>query len=430
MLGRRFPEPFIALLAFILGIWMWDRYFLVGAEYAPGTESLALRKIDRDLRLADAMERDPAWLRWVAGAGRPEEVQKEALEVLGKLEAAEALGPEGIEAHPVILAALHGRELDRPSLRVGDEGFGDPPAMAWAGGSWWRAQVLEARQETGISGWEGFYESSLETLRRRAILSGVGMAVFALGGLVFLPRVFGGFSAALTDRPRGYASRWTPAMGLTVFFVGTLAWIGYVSAINLGIETVKSLPVVMALLLDTAARFLTPLLVVGFLFKQPSHAIRVLGLDRPVDVRLVLGGFCLLVLAEAMLQAVLGKIGSGEPAGGLSLADAGKDGLWFAVVSACLVAPVAEEILFRGVLFRSLRNGIGVVPAAAVSAVIFSAVHFNGVHGFLSVAFFGFVAAMLYAGTGSLSVVIVLHSLYNVSVKIPSWVFYHAGLEW
>lgn len=27
ILARKFPEPFIALLAFVLGVWLWDHYF-------------------------------------------------------------------------------------------------------------------------------------------------------------------------------------------------------------------------------------------------------------------------------------------------------------------------------------------------------------------------------------------------------------------
>ena len=81
----------IALLAFILGIWLWDHYFGKNEGYPPGTEGIALVKIDRDLRLADAMEDDAAWLRWLAGVDRAEAVRLGALEVLAKLAAERAI---------------------------------------------------------------------------------------------------------------------------------------------------------------------------------------------------------------------------------------------------------------------------------------------------------------------------------------------------
>lgn len=37
---RDIPEPLIALLCFVLGIWLWDHYFGKDAGYAPGTEEM------------------------------------------------------------------------------------------------------------------------------------------------------------------------------------------------------------------------------------------------------------------------------------------------------------------------------------------------------------------------------------------------------
>jgi membrane protease YdiL (CAAX protease family) len=65
-----------------------------------------------------------------------------------------------------------------------------------------------------------------------------------------------------------------------------------------------------------------------------------------------------------------------------------------------------------------------------MSAVVFSMIHFYGAYGFISVAIFGFSCALMYAGTGSLISVIALHGLYNLSIKLPEWIFYHAKLDW
>jgi membrane protease YdiL (CAAX protease family) len=110
------------------------------------------------------------------------------------------------------------------------------------------------------------------------------------------------------------------------------------------------------------------------------------------------------------------------------MGDSGWWGLAFALVSACLLAPLAEEILYRGVLFRSLWNRIGVIPGAVVSATVFAILHFYDGYGLLSVGFFGLTCALLYAGTGSLVTVVMLHVLYNGSIKIPDWIVYHAPL--
>jgi membrane protease YdiL (CAAX protease family) len=80
------------------------------------------------------------------------------------------------------------------------------------------------------------------------------------------------------------------------------------------------------------------------------------------------------------------------------------------------------------VLFRALRNRLGVLVAALISAVVFASLHFYDVYGLASVGIFGFTCALLYSATGSLRTTIVLHLLYNASIKIPEWIVYHAPL--
>ena len=41
----------------------------------------------------------------------------------------------------------------------------------------------------------------------------------------------------------------------------------------------------------------------------------------------------------------------------------------------CVVAPICEELLFRGFIFRALRNWRGVWPAALITGLLFAAVH-------------------------------------------------------
>ncbi|HVJ46426.1 MAG TPA: type II CAAX endopeptidase family protein [Luteolibacter sp.] len=406
-------------MAFILGIWMWNRYFTPELEYAPGTEQIALVKIDRDLRLADATAADPAWLRKLMGAGSREEVSADALKALAKLEAWQAMGKDSAFAHEIILSVHRGEMV--PTDR--DEGGGMM--------SWWRARIYETLESRGemTGAWRVEYDRSLRALRNRAIWLSSAMALVVAAGAFFLPFTAKVLVRGLKTRTKGYAAAWSPALGLTVFMVATLAWIGYVGTLDLGLESIASFPPLMGLFLDTAARFLPVLIALGFLFKRPSHAIRVLGLDARPDLRLAFGMMPLLLILDLALRAAMENPNTTEPGGGLSLSDAGVSGLLFVIVSACLVAPFTEEILYRGVLFRSLSNRMGIIAAAVVSSLVFSAVHFYDLQGFVSVAIFGFVCALLYRATGSLTTVIALHVIYNLSIKIPAWVFYHMRLD-
>lgn len=90
----------------------------------------------------------------------------------------------------------------------------------------------------------------------------------------------------------------------------------------------------------------------------------------------------------------------------------------FALVAAgflvCVVAPVAEELFFRGFLFGALRKR-GVPIAVLVSGGVFGLAHVaSSPVGFIvPLATLGMILALLYARTGSLYPSIALHALNN-----------------
>ncbi len=425
----------MALLAFLLGIWVWDHYFGREAGWPPGTEQVALLKIDRDLRLAEAMENDPAWLRWLAGADSPEPTARQAQESLERLARDGALGPAGVEA----FAVLEAEALDRPAIGTvsqflqGSVHTALPEIgadLARGGGSWWQARLLAEWGGDGSAAggdWRAGYLNSLDRLRTRAIAAGSSIWLIGLAGLAFLPGAVKRLREALRDRPRGYSGAWPPALGLIVFMAATLAWIGFSLALDLGLAAVPEIPPALVILLDAAARLLPALIAVGLLFRRPGHASRVLGLGGGIFPGTLLGVFSLLLVIDQGLRRIFHD-SAADPTGGLSLMEAGMWGLVFAVISACIVAPVAEEILYRGVLFRSLANKLGVVASAVLSSGIFAMLHFYNSYGLASVAVFGFSCAIFYAATRSLLAVILLHALYNTSIKIPEWIIYHLPL--
>lgn len=90
-------------------------------------------------------------------------------------------------------------------------------------------------------------------------------------------------------------------------------------------------------------------------------------------------------------------------------------------ISDGLLAPIDEELLFRGIVLGLLMHSLPVLPALLVSAVLFLAVHeiarVGGVRRSLreSLAdlFFGLLAGLLYIGFGSILLPILLHVLIN-----------------
>lgn len=100
------------------------------------------------------------------------------------------------------------------------------------------------------------------------------------------------------------------------------------------------------------------------------------------------------------------------------------DATWFvAVLSifAVIVAPVIEEIFFRGILFPTLKARWGIWPSAVISSLIFAAMHFH-LPTFLPLFVLAMILSLTFEYTGSLAVCMIAHSLFNSLSIIAIWV--------
>ncbi|MBV8601833.1 MAG: CPBP family intramembrane metalloprotease [Candidatus Eremiobacteraeota bacterium] len=82
------------------------------------------------------------------------------------------------------------------------------------------------------------------------------------------------------------------------------------------------------------------------------------------------------------------------------------------IAVAVLVAPFAEELVFRGFIFNAIRVRASFPVAATLSGLLFGAAHGEAA-GILPLAAGGFVLASVYARTGSLWSSIVAHGSFN-----------------
>jgi membrane protease YdiL (CAAX protease family) len=96
-------------------------------------------------------------------------------------------------------------------------------------------------------------------------------------------------------------------------------------------------------------------------------------------------------------------------------ADRGTLNLLAVVVLITVIAPLGEELFFRGYFFGALRNWRGVWPAAIGTGLVFGGIHVGSAPvGFLvPLAFFGVGLCLLYHYSGSLYPCIALHALNN-----------------
>ena len=93
-----------------------------------------------------------------------------------------------------------------------------------------------------------------------------------------------------------------------------------------------------------------------------------------------------------------------------------------AVLIAVVLAPLAEELVFRGLLHRNLRRRMRIVPATLISSFLFAIVHVDVVLSqpiaLVGLTLAGAVMAVAYERTGSLVVPVVIHAVYNATTLV------------
>ena len=83
-----------------------------------------------------------------------------------------------------------------------------------------------------------------------------------------------------------------------------------------------------------------------------------------------------------------------------------------------VLTPVFEEIVFRGLLFATLRRRFGLSTAAVLSAGIFAIAHGYGILGFGAVFWSGLLWAWAYERTGSLLPSMAAHAADNLMASL------------
>ena len=98
-------------------------------------------------------------------------------------------------------------------------------------------------------------------------------------------------------------------------------------------------------------------------------------------------------------------------------------GIAVAIVVTCIAAPLAEEVLYRGVLFGGLRDRFGDWIAALVSSVAFAASHLNW---YLLIPFtvLGMLFAWITSQTRSVWPSVIAHAVFNLNAVILGYLYY------
>lgn len=92
------------------------------------------------------------------------------------------------------------------------------------------------------------------------------------------------------------------------------------------------------------------------------------------------------------------------------------------ILGAVVIAPVAEETLYRGLLLRALLRRVSPASAVFVSSLVFASVHFlgdpNAFRTLPALTALGVVLGVKALRTGSLSVPILIHAGFNLTTTV------------
>jgi membrane protease YdiL (CAAX protease family) len=201
-------------------------------------------------------------------------------------------------------------------------------------------------------------------------------------GLPFLPVI----------HPSSPFSAGSRAVGLlayhTVSWAFTLGLIVYIVRRNLGqpLSTLGLRPVPWRALAGCVPLYLLLLLPIGFVVTLWYLLLKKAGL--PIEEQDLLGTF-----RDAASR---------------------RDPLAFAAfgISAVIIAPVCEEIFFRGFFFGALRETRGPAVAAIVSSAVFAVVH-HSLSASAAIFLVGLALAGIYHRTASLYPAMCFHALFN-----------------
>jgi membrane protease YdiL (CAAX protease family) len=181
------------------------------------------------------------------------------------------------------------------------------------------------------------------------------------------------------------------------------------------------------------AIFFCPLIALSawLILRRHGRGLKELGLQwgRAGRTLLAGGGGGLVALASSygayfLIVLVFYLIAGRSPVSAESqhMREMGGGYLVLVVLVTVVLAPVFEEIFFRGLLYPALRRRTGYKVAVILDGLIFAVMHFKPLF-MISLILVGIVLAFIYEKTESLFAPIITHAFYNLVVVAITFLF-------
>ena len=148
---------------------------------------------------------------------------------------------------------------------------------------------------------------------------------------------------------------------------------------------------------------------------------------KSIDINNILKGFVVaLILAtvSSVIRSVISNIVANELVTGSNTEDIALNsslkGFLLITVSLVIVAPIVEELIFRGLVMDVLWELIGLNKAILISSVGFAVIHGTSLITLIFSFCMGLNLAYVYSKNRTLTESIIVHMLYNGAVTIGS----------
>lgn len=218
----------------------------------------------------------------------------------------------------------------------------------------------------------------------------------------------------------------TPVLAAAFFLAGTLVAtaLGWGGGLSQGIAGVLSGAVVFVVLIAAAFAWVR--------VRYPGHARNLLGWSSPrwrdalLGLGLGLAGFLVINVGLGSLVELLARLAGSEPPAvqeDYQEMVRNADTAPFFILMAVVLAPLAEELFFRGMLFPAFARRFRVGTAIVLSALLFAVLHVGtgatadlAPNAILAALIFplGLLLAWIYHRRGTLLAPILVHAAFNL----------------
>ncbi len=169
--------------------------------------------------------------------------------------------------------------------------------------------------------------------------------------------------------------------------------------------------------------------LVSLLIIRNRNPIRIFGLrwtrwrrEIPLAILALLSVYPVIILVQLTMQKIYGPNAAPQEILQFLTNSPGLKERLLLVFLAVVIAPLAEETIFRGFIYGAVRQYFGRWPAILLSAAVFALIHAH-VPALLGLFILAVFLTLVYERTGSLWASIMLHSIFNAVTIVGTLVF-------